>query len=248
LRLVLGGGGVVERKLSDAKCEVLVDALALLTSLELSADSSIEPQGVAGNAVVATPKQPPLSLALESKPPEPDRRLTELSVAVEVGMVTAVAPNPLPSGGIAMTLGHLGGAESIGLSMQYAQTSLLHFDGGDVRFRWAGVRVVGCPVGLRRRWMTVSACATTEIGVLRAEPKHTLNGSIRNGGWIAPGGGGLLMLHQDGFALELLSSAVFPLIRDEFYFAGPNAVAPIERVHKPPAIGLSFELRLGTTF
>jgi len=253
LRIVVGGGSTVERLLSDVKCDVLVDALALLTSMETGSTGAEVAPGVVANPVVVTTNQPPRlaepTPKVETPRPEVSvDRPIDWTVSALVGLITAPAPNPLPSGGVAIMVGRLHRSATLGLSLQYAQSSALRFDGGDVRFKWAAARVIGCPTGVSRHWMTLSACAIAEAGLLRTEAENTLRGTSRSRGWIAPGGGGLLTLRFDGVALNLLSGAIFPLIRDEFYFAGASSGDSKHPVHTAPVVGLAAELRLGATF
>jgi len=156
LRIVVGGGPPVERLLSDVKCDVLVDALALLTSMETGSTGAEAAPDVLGNPVVVTTNQPPRSAEATPKveTPRPEGsvdRPVDWTVSALVGLITAPAPNPLPSGGVAS--GALLGASSAAVAEAAIAPSLS-----------AGAAVTGS-VGIGTATVTLTLVKAVALGL-----------------------------------------------------------------------------------
>lgn len=248
LRLDFGNGQHLERSLEDGQCAALVEALALLAAMELApvvADTQNRPPPDPRPAT--TNRQNPAA-ARAADATVSEQRDYRVALSGVAGLQEAPTPSPLPTFGMSMSMKRTSRVQEIGLSLQYGQTGLLRFDGGDVRFRWLALRLVGCPVGIKRRAFSVAACATTEFGILRGEPDRARYLQNRNGRWLAPGLGTLLSFEKARFLLEVFGGVIRPLQQDTFYFAGTNGAEQPEVVHVPPKLGICAELRLGTTF
>jgi len=248
LTIFVDGGQVLKRSLQDSHCGALVEGLALVTAMAL-APTVANGQGRTHHALpsAATHQQnlqlstPPLSIT--EQPREFDLMLAALG-----GLQTAPTPENLLSAGVHLALWPRRRAQRLGMSLIYGQTGQLAYSSGQVRFRWLITRIIGCPVGLRHRSLSVMACGMVEVGLLRGEPQGAVSGTSRNGFWLAPGLGGQTSVQHSGVVLEMFAGVVRPLVRDEFFFAGLGQSAQNETVHHPPALGLVAELRLGTLF
>jgi hypothetical protein len=260
----------VQRTLENPACAALVDALALVASVDLEFALTRRIHGVEapptaargdGQAHQSTERPIPGPRASPSRAAtwsrnrrdrgEPSRRAPrgfEQLVAAVGGMQTAPTPTLLPTGGLhwGIRLGRRG--PHFGVSAHYGQTGLRRYDRGDVRFRWAAARFFGCPLGAERVPFALFACANAEVGLLRAEPERTLEPTVRNGVWFAPGLGMLGSVWTQVIAAEAFVGLTRPVVRDEFFFASASPSDDKERVHQAPALGPIAELRLGVPF
>jgi len=138
------------------KCDVLVDALALLTSMETGSTGAEAAPDVLGNPVVVTTNQPPRSAEATPKveTPRPEGsvdRPVDWTVSALVGLITAPAPNPLPSGGVAS--GALLGASSAAVAEAAIAPSLS-----------AGAAVTGS-VGIGTATVTLTLVKAVALGL-----------------------------------------------------------------------------------
>jgi hypothetical protein len=233
------GDSRMERSVADAHCEALVEALALLAAMEFE-PTITQPSNRAAPAMrvsASTPNQAqPVNSAVSAERP------LHFSVAAVGGVASAIAPHLLWSAGLHLGVRQL--QRSAGLSLQYGQTPLERFVGGDMRFRWGAARLLGCPLGIQHQTVGLAACAIMELGVLRAEPSNTIHGTARNGWWFTPGLGGSGTWRVMGAQAEVLVGLVRPLIRDTFFF---DRTEP-ESAHRARPLGLATELRIGWIF
>ncbi|HEY5961123.1 MAG TPA: hypothetical protein VIV60_31415 [Polyangiaceae bacterium] len=247
LQLFVDGTLAFERELADVNCAALVEAFALLAAMELHPRNE---------GVGAVPTLPVVSAGHQQKRAQETHASTALegtseAFGYQLGAVAALQTSPTPEPLFAFGA-HAGvvrrvPTQHLGLSLLYGQTGLGHYAGGDVRFRWASGRFMGCPIGISYRQLSVLPCAVTEIGLLRAEPTNTIEGTSRNGWWIAPGAGGLLRLQGRWLFIDWFGGIVRPIVRDSFYFAEPASdTKAVVRI--PAVLGLISEFRVGTMF
>lgn len=237
-------GKTKTRTFEDGQCTALVEALALVSAMELdpSSPTTQEPSGKPPTPSTITQGHAFPIARIASGKPAPYRHF-EFLVSGVVGLHTAPAPSTLVTPGLYFGLQPTSAAYSVGLTVNYGHTSTIRYDGGDVRFRWGTAALFACPVSVNETYVSLSFCAETEVGILRAEPKRTVNAAVQNSLWLAPGLGGLSAFNYQRLRVELYTGAQLPLIRDRYTFAKASP----EVVHRPSWLGLTAELRLGWT-
>ena len=214
-----------DKQLAAARCDDLVNALALVTALAIDADGTAPPAPVVAAPAVAPPARW-----------TPD-------LAIGAGMIGGVTPDPLLAGSIearasrrhwTLGLAVLGGRD--------ATTIEGPGEGAVADFGWLSGRLAGC----RRGWLRgveASGCVHVEAGLVRASGEQIINGRDLDRMWLATGVHGVLRwpAASRGFA-QLQLGAAAPLLRDRYRFM-PGIV-----VHETAAVTGWVSLGAGVRF
>jgi hypothetical protein len=246
-------GTAVRRSLSDANCEELTKALALITALAIDPTAS-------ETKVTASPARPP-------RPPVRPRPLQRAAVlrgaadskSARVGVragvawhvITALSPAPgWKSGDLFIEIAYAFGPKLaatargsfIAGTSRDEPASGIHVD-----YRWFLARAGLCPVELSVvPRVRVSGCAALQAGELRADGYGVALQRARSARllWTAADAtmrGALSLWPLWGFEVE--GGVALPMRSAEFVVSPPRTV-----VHDPPAVGALWRAGIAATF
>ena len=230
LRLIEADGMETTRVVTGATCDEVVSALALVAAV------LVDPEALARQDSMTLQRPPRTAThAWRFRP----------SIALGLGLSSAVGPG-VPFGPV-FEFGleaERGGARGPALTIAGARfTSPTHTtDAGNADFTTTLGRLTLCPL----RWPAagpffVSVCAAFEAGVLHAAGSHTLGEQAVSVVWLAAAPAVSFEyrpLRVLGVGVDVL--AVFPLVRDHFYF-GPSPNIP---VFSAPVAGVAVNFTL----
>lgn len=240
---------LARRALSDTRCESLVDAMTLVSALELESvavplqkDPALSSDGGYDGAETVT--LPPPTVVAPSQPkttPRPNK--TPYSLGAAFGVATAPLSEPLAAFGAFMELRGRTAPwlRSASLSLQYGAHTR-HFGANDARFTWIASRLSVCPFGVGAGWITVEGCALLEAGGLIGKGLRIPQPATKLGAWVAPGIASQIAMRSRHTAAGILLGAVVPVFRDEFFFA------PTTLANQASVVGLLAEGRVGVAF
>ncbi len=228
-------GHVVERQVSDTRCEALVEALVLIAAIVLDQErrAFIATPQTKGNGTLRISRK---SLSVETP--------ASWSVGLAVGMRISVAPTALLTPGVyvAHRRAHFGMVGLYHASLTFGQTESLRFDLGEAKFTWGAGRFAACPVGDLRARISYAVCGMAEVGWLRGQGLSITAANSTGGVWLAPGLGLTANIDVGPLQFGALGGAIVPLVRDRYYFS------PNETVHRSNWLGWVAEMQLGWRF
>lgn len=219
------------RRLSDAQCDALVDALALVAAI--ATDSTHRNVSAPDRPKTEISKPIPIRLTLGSPP--------TWILGVAFGLRNDATPVVLRTLGayLGVRRNDFGMTGYYSAILDFGRTDWLPFRLGEARFTWFAGRVTACPIGSSVRRFSFGVCALSEFGWLEGEGNSEAGPTSTGGLWVAPGLGLTASVVFSRFDLGFFGAAVTPILRDRFYFA------PDETVFRPSGIGLVAEMRLG---
>lgn len=185
----------------------------------------------------ALPWWGPVGPPLPAFPMNPSTARWRLTTALRAGATSAIAPGLVPTFSGAIEIAHLDGVLSPALRLSYVQADSGYTPVGSgpqrARFTLVAGRVEICPIRLAI-FGSISAapCALFEGGALAAEGLSPFAPAAASRPWAAPGILGRVQIDVLGDAMvEIDGGALFPLVRDTFYFE-PSLTA-----HQVPIAG-----------
>jgi hypothetical protein len=194
-----GAGGTGSRELAAARCDDLVEALALVIAL------AIDP------AALSSPAPAPVA-------PPPPAAPSRWGGAAVIGAGTAggVIPSPAPALAaearlIRRGLGHAG----LGLVAGSSERSTVD---GDAAFRWLSGRGSLCWQWLDRR-IESDACAHLDVGGITAEGSGVARAQQATRTWLAPGAHVAARWSPGWLLIEAQAGVAAPILRDHYRFA-----------------------------
>jgi hypothetical protein len=254
-------GRLSQRHVQAKTCDEALDALALLITLALDAETDEKPQVVPASLepapadVSAVPAPAPSALPAPSpspvpapSPSAPAAAEPALTVAAGVGGLAAWGPSPeVMPGAFLYAAGswpsHGVWSPALRLSAIHAARGGYTAPGGTADFALDILGLDVCPLGVSPAGLTLRACATGVLGQLSssgsdAPAPQTLHRPF------AAVGGSLLLMFEPSPHWELLASlgASVPLIRDSFHFRLEEVFFHVRPVTMTAGLGLGFRL------
>ena len=178
-----------------------------------------------------TPWWGPIGHPLPAAPTTAPAARFRFAIALRGGVASALAPRLLPVIGGSIEIARVDAgvlATTIRLSLLRADSSAELVGPGPQRARFRSTlgRLEGCPVRLEIvRRLTALPCVLFEAGAVDADGTSPFAPASATRPWIAPGALGRVQVDVIGdLVVEIEGGAVFPLVRDTFYFA-PSLVA-----------------------
>lgn len=185
----------------------------------------------------ALPWWGPVGPPLPAFPMNPSTARWRLATALRAGATSAIAPGLVPTFSGAIEIARLDGVLSPALRLSYLQadSGYAPVGGGPQRARFTLVagRVEICPIRLAIFGaISAAPCALFEAGALAAVGLSPFAPTAASRPWAAPGLLGRVQIDVFGDAMvEIDGGALFPVVRDTFYFA-PSLTA-----HEVPSAG-----------
>lgn len=187
--------------------------------------------------LTALPWWGPVGGPLPAFPMAPPGPRWRWSAVLRVGAASAIAPSVVPVLSGAIELARLDGLLSPALRLAYVQADsgaqVVGLGPQRARFALLAGRLEVCPVrAVIHGPISAAPCALFEAGALAADGLSPFSPSTRTRPWAAPGLGARVQIDVLGDAMvEVDGGAVFPLVRDEFYFS------PTLTAHVVPTVG-----------
>lgn len=161
-------------------------------------------------------------------------------------MLSGLGPRPAFDARVGVEVARAFGpvlAPSLGLGLTLATTGREDGAAGSITFQSVMAHVEGCPV----RWvvgrLAAAPCATLDVGALRAVAANAPAAHAETRPWVAVGLGARARVELvQSFAVEVAGGALFPGIRDRFFFS-PSAVA-----YATPTVGAGATVGLHVAF
>lgn len=193
-------GGTASRELAAARCDDLVQALALVIAL------AIDPAALSAPPSITAPPPPPAVVR-----PSPWRAAALIGGGVSGGVTPGAAPAVAVEARLVRRgLGHaaltalLGGSErSVG--------------DGDAAFRWLAGRGSLCWQWLHGA-IDADACGHLEMGAINADGMGIARAHEAARTWLAPGAHAAARWTGRRFLLEAQGGVSVPILRDRYYF------------------------------
>ncbi|HYQ14532.1 MAG TPA: hypothetical protein VEQ58_02205 [Polyangiaceae bacterium] len=241
-------GASVSRRVPGEQCDAVVSSLALITALALDATLRTDEAEPAAPPVEPAPALPP--------PPAPPAPIASQPFRVKQSSLESARLGLLASYGSALgaaRFGLLGQLDwrrgfSLRLTAHYASREVTVDGGRSAKLRSPGLEASVCPARLRARTLVLTACATLDVGWLRAsgvQSEQLASVSADTIWWAAAGARfGAAWEPRSPFWLELFAAAEFPLRAGyQFRFENPRVVA-----YEVPYFGGSAALAAGVRF
>ncbi|HEX2678409.1 MAG TPA: hypothetical protein VHM19_17275 [Polyangiales bacterium] len=238
-------GAVALRKVEDASCEQVADALAL--TLALSIDPAwVEPEPAPAAAEPPAPKEdvapvsdakpapPPPSPAPATLPPpptaaEPPPRTAQVSLGAQGFGTSGTVSGLLPGAALFAEL-ELDGSSSLQPALRLALSGAFatsRFGASDVQLRVLSARAQACPLWVGGRVLRARPCAALDVGQIRSSGSGRA-GRVDSGLFLAADAGARLTwqaFRELAFEAEL--GAAIPITRYELSGGGVQRAAAV---------------------
>jgi hypothetical protein len=252
-------GAKFSRTIPAPVCDEALSAIALIAAIAIDPDAASAGEAVPAATDSATPPPsalpPPPPLPPPPLPPPVDAlddvsaprsgRRGGFSLGARLGVTGGVAPGLVPDFGVTAALDapkRRWLAPRLELAAVYARSGTIAETGGSVRYDRLGARLSGCPLELLGlAAASLRPCALVELGRLHAQGSDVPGAQSRSVVWAGVGAG--LRTDTDlpaGLTLGVEAGALFPLVRNGFFFEPAEQV-----VHRVDAIVVQAALELG---
>jgi len=256
------GSPTQPRTVDGPTCAEVSLALALIAALTL--DPNAPPGPPPGSGPLPPPEPPPLqnpvptsSLAQNPAPiPKPSSASDtstdgwHFGIGVRVGATSAVAPWPLPTGGILVSASRDASALSTRMSLTYLPAVSGTVPLGRARFSLVALRLAECGAVRLASALDAQTCATFEVGrhegqgLEGPEIRSAMQGAVA---WYAPGLlEGLQLGLGERWFVDTEARAFFPLLRESFVFRFTSQGDVL--AHRAPVVGGALEIGGGCRF
>jgi hypothetical protein len=245
-------GTTTSREVKGADCGEVAQALALATSLAIDPNASLAPEP----ATSTTPPPPEKPKPPESQPRKtpPDRDGAKGAASggaweAALGPGVALAIGPRPAFGGALKAGYFSGKpsaalSSFGLELTFLATLPKTVETASSTFWFTFARPELCSMGVGTNHMALLPCLGAELGAVTGRGSDIADAATRTRFWAALDvGPRMRAVLSDTWFFEADARLLVPLVRYEFVFRDPDTT-----VHRVPALGGLFGVKLGASF
>lgn len=252
------GAGESARDLTGARCDAVVDGIALMAALAIdpSASTAPVPPPTAARPPAPAPPVTPVLVSAPAPAPATPPAASRWQLAFGAGGgIVGVLPDPSASAVAfvdASWLAKSAFAPALRLDLRYARSTTVDLGTARARFDWTDAAIVACPWRLRLagtppaedalalRGLYLQPCAGASAGVLRGAGVSVPNPATPSAPWIDA-----RALARFQWALgavwlvEVEGGAVLPLLHPAFHFDTTAPSAPLAAYRTPAVAGFA---------